>query len=114
MTTTITDARTRYAGRVPTEPPPTRAAALASPLRSLVTCWIDVRCDPAQCTGIVVLPIKMLVRQHGGRVTLASVVARLRCSRCGERPVSVTLVSAPNHGAAFGAPAGSWSLVLVP
>ena len=44
--------------------------------------WVEARC---RCK-LAYLPCRRLAMNHGGAHRLADVVARLRCSRCRERP----------------------------
>lgn len=53
--------------------------------------WVVARC---RCK-VAYLPVKLLVRELGGSARLSSIVPRLRCSSCGERPHSANLVDDP-------------------
>lgn len=66
----------------PTEPP------LEQTLASLTPWWIRARCS---CGTTSDLPCRWLAAHQGWRVTLGQVLPRLKCSRCGERPHSLSL-----------------------
>lgn len=68
--------------------------------------WLVVTCA---CGRRVQLPTKMLVRQHGDQTRLPGIVARLRCQRCGARPIEAELrddVQTSASGYARGYPGG--------
>ncbi len=68
--------------------------------------WLTVRCA---CGRTSHLPTKMLARQHGDQAKLAKLVARLRCERCGARPIEAELrddVQTSASGYAKGYPGG--------
>ena len=65
--------------------PPTPADALAAPVSSFSECWLE-----ASCCSTTVMPVKLLIRHHGDR-PVGSIVARLRCSKCGATPKAVYL-----------------------
>lgn len=44
------------------------------------------------------LPLKLLAREHGPHHRIADIVARLRCSQCGERPGEATMTDNPARG----------------
>jgi hypothetical protein len=64
------------------------AAALAAPLRQFQAWHLRVSCR--HCRVLVRLEVDRLVVQQGG-ATVGDVARRLRCSRCGIPPASVSL-----------------------
>jgi hypothetical protein len=50
--------------------------------------WLTIGCA---CGRRIHLPTKMLARQHGGGARLPEIVARLRCRKCGARPIEADL-----------------------
>jgi hypothetical protein len=68
---------------------------LAAPLRELITYWLELRYDVARCTKVVCIPMRMLAAKRGGQLRLGSVLARLRCSHCGQPPVHAVLTDSP-------------------
>lgn len=68
--------------------------------------WLAVECA---CGHRAYLPTKMLGRQHGGQARIPELVARLRCSKCGGRPISADLrddIQTSASGYARGYPGG--------
>ncbi len=61
---------------------------------------------------IVVLPVRLLIEQHGDR-TFAEVLARLKCKSCRQAPAPVYLVAGHQRTFCYGGPP-DWSLELVP
>jgi hypothetical protein len=53
-------------------------------LGKLADRWVGVRCG--RCTKASLIPVKLLGRKLGTRITLAEVLPRLTCSDCGSRP----------------------------
>lgn len=96
--------------------PRTREGFLDSPLRELISYWLDLRCDPARCTKVVCTPLRMLVAKCGGRLRLEAVVARLRCTQCGERPARVSVTDSPigSGGGHHIADCAKWSVSIRP
>lgn len=95
--------------------PRTKEAFLDARVRELVAYWLDLRCEPSVCTKIAVLPLRSIAAHRGGQLHLRQVIARLRCSSCGARPVVVTItdspISKPPHEAMDGA---KWRVALWP
>lgn len=61
------------------------------------------------------MPLRMLGAKHGRSCALREVIARLRCTQCGERPAKVTITESPiTPGGAHIAPVSHWSELLVP
>ncbi len=58
--------------------------------------WITASCV---CGRMVHLPVKMLAREHGPETRVATVVARLRCEKCGARPIGAELIESPQTSA---------------
>jgi hypothetical protein len=69
---------------------PTRATALAMHLADLHGWHLAAHC--ARCRLLVRVEVARLAVAHGSAV-LGAVVRRLRCSRCGASPESVTLAN---------------------
>lgn len=68
--------------------------------------WLVVACA---CGRRALLPTKMLARQHGAEARLQAIVARLRCEKCGARPIEAELrddVQTSASGYARGYPGG--------
>jgi len=66
---------------------PTRPALLAARVGDLLAWHLVVRCP---CRGYPrSIPLADIAAEHGRRLTLGQVAARLRCARCGEPPQSV-------------------------
>ena len=82
-------------------PPFPSAPPWSAGLAELAHLWLSVRCA---CKAGGALPLRYLAAAHGWKMPLSDVVGRLRCTNCGERPVSVELVDDPAIGAA-GVPA---------
>ena len=86
-------------------PPPFH---LSQRLSDWPRCALELHCA---CRGTVLLPVRMVL-ERGDR-TFAAVLAALRCSKCGGRPVPVYLVTGFhrtfNHG-----PPPDWAVELVP
>jgi hypothetical protein len=70
-------------------------------------CQLELNC----CRGQVVIPIRMLLRDHGD-LTFATTLARLRCQRCKGAPAPVYLCAGGREYA--GGPASDWAIELVP
>jgi hypothetical protein len=76
----------------------TTAAALAAPLRQFQAWHLLVFCR--DCRLLVRLEVDRLVARQGDKL-VGDVVQRLRCSRCGSPPASVSLADgAPGEGRA--------------
>jgi hypothetical protein len=88
---------------------------LAAPLRELLAYWLELRCDVSRCTKVVCTPLRVLAAKRGSQLRLQVVLARLRCSHCGEPPVHAVLtdspIDKPPHEAMDGA---QWRIALVP
>jgi hypothetical protein len=74
----------------PAEPPWSAGLAELSGL------WLSVSCKCAAHTG---LPFRYLAAAHGWKTRLSDIVARLKCTNCGERPSSVELTRQRTHPA---------------
>ena len=73
-------------------------------------CSLELRC---RCSpGTTLMPVKLLITQRGG-LAFATILDRLRCSRCRARPAPVYLVAGHTRSFINGPPA-DWSLELVP
>jgi hypothetical protein len=91
-----------------------KAEFLQAPLHALPY-WLDLRCDPARCTKVVRVPLKLIAAKQGSQRVLREVIARLRCTQCGKPPSQVTITESPiTPGGAHIAPVSHWSEVLVP
>jgi hypothetical protein len=75
--------------------PRTKEGFLGAPLRELIAYWLDLRCDPARCTKVVCMPMRLLAAKRGGQLRLDAVLARLRCGQCGEPPVHAVITDSP-------------------
>jgi hypothetical protein len=81
-------------GRVEQEANPfllDRTIILAATVGALArfTCWLETRCECRSCTQI---PVPLLAKQGQASRTIADVLLRLKCKRCGKSPASVELV----------------------
>lgn len=96
---------------MPRPPPPLdRAVALACSAATFRDRWIAVTC----CEGRCQIPMKMLGAEDArSRRTLADVVIRLRCTRCGQRPKAVHLVEDPAKGEGPQGPGPGWQVLLI-
>jgi hypothetical protein len=56
---------------------------LSKRLDALGSCWLEV----SGCCQVVYMPLPLLAKNHGGGLMLRDVLARLRCSKCGSKPV---------------------------
>jgi hypothetical protein len=70
-------------------------------------CRLELNC----CRGQSVLPVRLLLRDHGDR-TFGQVLSRLRCQKCRKPPAPVYLC-AGHREFTMGAPA-DWAIELVP
>jgi hypothetical protein len=68
---------------------PTRATALASPLRQFTGWRFTMNCPG--CRVLRSLAVETLMPNNGGAITVGETVARLRCQRCGSAPDWVRL-----------------------
>ena len=95
--------------------PRTREGFLAASLGELDGYWLELRCDPARCTKASIVPLRMLAVQRGRQLLLEQMIARMRCSSCGERPALARITDSPikvaPHETAQGA---RWSVTLRP
>jgi hypothetical protein len=73
--------------------------------------WPECRLELNCCRGQIVIPVRLLMREHGDQ-TFAAVLARLRCQRCKGSPAPVYLCAGGREHAG-GAPA-DWAIELVP
>ena len=86
-----------------------------APLRELLPFWLDLRCDGARCTKVVCVPVRMMAAKRGGQLLLRDVLARLRCSQCGEPPELVAITDSPIGVAPHDSMQGAkWRIALVP
>jgi hypothetical protein len=94
---------------MPNQPPADRAVLIACSVRSLRRHCLEVRCG----CRTVHIPLRLMAAGGAAGLTLADVLLRLRCEKCGERPASVAL----EEDAAAGAPgrmgATGWRVVLI-
>ena len=72
-------------------PPPERPLA---PARDHLDWWLIIRC---RCGYRVDFPIRLLARRHGLDTDLNLVGRRLRCQRCGQRPLEVQMTDRPDR-----------------
>ena len=63
------------------------------------------------CRGQVVIPVRLLMRQHGDP-TFATILARLRCQRCKGTPAPVYLCAGGREYNGGASP--DWAIELVP
>jgi hypothetical protein len=56
--------------------------------------WSDCRLELHCCRGQSVIPVRLLIRDHGDR-TFIEVLAKLRCRQCRKPPGAIELVPAP-------------------
>ena len=70
-------------------------------------CHLEIHC----CKGQTLVPIRLLIATHGDR-SFTSLLARLRCSRCGGRPAPVYLCA--GHREHCGGAPADWAVELVP
>ena len=95
--------------------PHSRDGFLDARLRDLLPYWLELRCDPARCTKTVCTPLRMLAAKRGGQLRLQDVIARLRCSQCGQAPVHAAITDSPigenSNSIAEGA---KWSVIVLP
>jgi hypothetical protein len=91
---------------------PDRAAFLVSPIGALPGYWLAVEC----CAVPAKVPLLWLSKQIDPRTTVAQVLPRLVCQRCGARAERVEAVDNPAAGAfGRGVQVGEeWRLVLRP
>jgi hypothetical protein len=97
------------------EAPRDKQGFLDSPLRELGAYWLELRCDPDRCTKIAIVPLRMLAVQRGAERGLQDVLARMRCSSCGERPALARITDSPIKVAPHETGQGAkWSVTLLP
>lgn len=72
--------------------------------------WLVPNCP--NCGVLTALPCKLLGRQYGGALTIASVLPRLKCKRCGARAVSVQATDRPD-GLGQGGPTPTYVVELM-
>ena len=93
---------------MPDQPPADRVVLLACSVRSLRRHCVEVRCG----CRTVHIPLRLMAAGGAAGLTLAEVLLRLRCEKCGQRPASAAL----EEDAAAGAPgrmgATGWRVVL--
>jgi hypothetical protein len=77
------------------------------PSVGLPECRLELNC----CRGQVVIPVRLLIRQHGDP-TFATILARLRCQRCKASPAPVFLCAGGREHTG-GAPP-DWAIELIP
>ena len=71
-------------------------------------CALELTC----CKGILLIPVPLLLRQHGDR-TFNDLLQRLRCDRCGRLPAPVYLCASHfRKGNSLGTTA-DWAVELV-
>jgi len=63
-----------------------------TPIAELSSCWLAISCD---CGTSSLLPLRLMAAQRGWKLTLRSIVPRLRCKQCGGRPGRVVLTVTP-------------------
>jgi hypothetical protein len=91
---------------------PTREAFLAAAIGTLPGYWLAIRCEP--CRLPAKLPLLLLSRRIDPRTTVATVLPRLVCKRCGARPERVDAVDDPAAGAFGRGVDEEWRLQLKP
>ena len=73
--------------------------------------WPDCRLELHCCRGQVMLPVRLLLQEHGDP-TFAELLRRLRCQRCKRAPCPVYLCAgAREHN---GGATPDWAIELVP
>ncbi len=72
-----------------------RNAVMNSRLREFEGYRLAVDCGNAACGGERVYDIGELARMHGADKLMGVLVARMRCHRCGGRPVSCFIETGP-------------------
>jgi len=91
-------------------PPMSADEMLETSIGELRRVWVVVRCGAAAC-GSTGLPLKLAAQRHGGGVTVAQLLARMKCKRCGG---SVQHAHATKNAAAGqGGPSPTWTLDLI-
>jgi hypothetical protein len=73
--------------------------------------WPECRLELTCCRGQVVIPVRLLMRQHGDP-TFATILARLRCRRCKGAPAPVFLCAGGREHTGGVPP--DWAIELVP
>jgi hypothetical protein len=73
--------------------------------------WSECRLELNCCRGQVIIPVRLLIRQHGDP-TFATILARLRCQPCKGAPAPVFLCAGGREHTG-GAPP-DWAIELVP
>ena len=58
--------------------------------------WLELRCECERSTSI---PHKLLARAHGAAARVPNLLARMRCARCGRRPIRAEWIDNPAGGA---------------
>lgn len=72
------------------------------PCRELTALWLHCFCSNATCNGVATHTLAALVaRHHCENLPLRRVIRRLRCRRCGAKPVRVLLVKKPERDASL-------------
>ncbi len=91
-------------------PPFDRSIALACSLRTFRDRSIEIT-----CCSIKEVPLKLLGAEGGrGSMTMADLMARLRCERCGKPPICVYLEEDQTKGLwAGGGQAPGWHILLM-
>jgi hypothetical protein len=69
-----------------------KEAIFASSLAEHETHWLEIRC----CGGLVQYPIRLLL-QRRVKGTVAEVVRRLKCKKCGNPPHEISMADRPDQ-----------------
>lgn len=68
-----------------------------TPIVELASWWLRIECDCPRYFGTL-YPCRLMSAELGWSVPLVRILDRLKCSRCGARPVSVKLVEGASSG----------------
>lgn len=77
----------------------------------LLSDWPDCKLELGCCGGTTLLPVRLLITEHGDR-PFAEILTRLRCGKCGGHPAPVYLCA--GHREFCWGPAADWAVELVP
>jgi hypothetical protein len=72
--------------------------------------WPECRLEISCCRGATLIPVKMLIKDHGD-APFETVITRLRCSRCRGWPKRVFLCA--GHREFVGGAPADWAIELV-
>ena len=83
---------------------------LTTRIGELPRVWVVVSCGGPNC-GTAALPLKLAAQRNGAGITVAQLLGRLKCSRCGARPKHAHATDNPAAGQ--GGPPPTWTLELL-